>query len=162
MAFTKSKELKVMGDARIDTGQILLGLSVVILVITIAMPLFLIVYNTFFYKFSFDPGLFTKIILNPENAESMLNTMKVAFAVTFFGTLVGLFFAWLIGRSDIPFKEIMKTLFVIPYMFPPFIGAMAWGLLFSERSGYLNKLFMQITGGTTPLFNIYSLAVLFL
>ncbi len=42
---------------------------------------------------------------------------------------VGVLYAWLTGRTNIPLKGLMKTLFVIPYMFPPFIGAVAWGLL---------------------------------
>ncbi len=54
-------------------------------------------------------------------------------------------------------KGFMRTLFVIPYMFPPFIGAMAWGLMLSPRSGYLNKMYMSLTGGVDPLMNINSL-----
>ena len=33
----------------------------------------------------------------------------------------------------------MRALFSIPYMFPPFLGAMAWKLLLGGRAGYLNK-----------------------
>src|SRR5690554_7406579 len=50
----------------------------------------------------------------------------------------------------------MKTLFTIPYMFPPFIGVMAWQLLLSPRSGYINKLFVSLIG--QPIFNINSIA----
>ena len=33
----------------------------------------------------------------------MWNTIKIALLVTLIGTIVGLFFAWLLGRSDIPY-----------------------------------------------------------
>jgi len=155
---TRRKELSIMGGASIDTGQLLLGLSVIILVMAVAMPMFMIIINAFFHKATFDFKLFSRVIANPDNTGAMLNTLIVCFSVTIIGTIIGLFFAWLVGRSDLPLKKTMKALFVVPYMFPPFIGAMAWALLLSERSGYLNKLFMQITGGNTAFFNINSLA----
>jgi len=158
MFLRTNKDLEKLGGKRFNTGQMLMVLSVLILVITVAMPMFMIVWNTFFYEFAFDYKIFNAIIFTPGTFEAMWNTIIVAFFVTALGTVVGLFFAWLIGRSDIPLKGFMKSLFVVPYMFPPFIGAMAWGLLLSPRSGYLNKLFMTITGGTSPFFNINSIA----
>jgi len=147
-----------MEGSRLGTGQLLLVISTVILIITVVLPVAMIVYNVFFYKWSFDWNLFASMLTDPDNLAAMWNTVKISFFVTTLGTVVGLFFAWLIGRSDIPLKGLMKSLFVIPYMFPPFIGAMAWGLLLAPRSGYINKMFMALTGGRTPLFNINTLA----
>jgi iron(III) transport system permease protein len=147
-----------MEGSRLNTGQLLLVISTVILIITVVLPVAMIVYNVFFYKWSFDWSLFASMLTDPDNLAAMWNTVKISFFVTTLGTVVGLFFAWLIGRSDIPLKGLMKSLFVIPYMFPPFIGAMAWGLLLAPRSGYINKMFMALTGGRTPLFNINTLA----
>lgn len=146
-----------MGDKRFGLDQSLFILSLVILLVTVLMPMVMIVYSTFFKENMFDWQLFPRVILAPENLSAIINTINIAFLVTVLGTLVGLFYAWLIGRSDIPMKGVMKALFTIPYMFPPFFGAMAWSLLLSPRSGYLNKLFMQITGGSTPMFNINSI-----
>lgn len=137
-----------------NTGQVLMALSVVILLITVALPMMMIFYNTFFNKVAFNWRMFVDVVFKYENVQAMWNTVKIAFIVTVIGTIIGVCFAWLVGRSDMPFKELMKTLFIIPYMFPPFLGALAWGLLFSPRSGYLNKLFMSLTGGSEPLFNI--------
>ncbi len=41
-------------------------------------------------------------------------------------------------------------------MLPPLIGAMAWTQLLAPRAGYVNQLWMSLTGTRTPLFNIYS------
>jgi iron(III) transport system permease protein len=154
----RGSELRRMEGSRFNTGQLLLVISTVILIITVVLPVAMIVYNVFFYKWSFDWSLFASMLTDPDNLAAMWNTVKISFLVTTLGTVVGLFFAWLIGRSDIPLKGLMKSLFVIPYMFPPFIGAMAWGLLLAPRSGYINKMFMALTGGRTPLFNINTLA----
>ena len=147
----------VVGDRRIGLDQGLFILSLIILTITVLLPVLMIVIRTFFKGTQLDWRLFTQVILAPENLSAILNTVKIAFFVTIFGTLLGLFYAWLIGRSDIPLKGVMKALFTIPYMFPPFFGAMAWSLMLAPRSGYMNKLFMHISGGTTPLLNINSI-----
>ena len=137
-------------------GNLLFTFSIIILVITVALPIIMIIYNTFFYKFTFNWKMFGNVIFQKENIGAMYNTIKISLLVTVFGSVIGLFFAWLVGRSDIPLKEAMKTLFTIPYMFPPFIGAMAWQLLLLPRSGYINKVFISLFG--SPIFNINSIA----
>jgi iron(III) transport system permease protein len=152
--------MKMFGrrEGKLDLNQILMLICLTILIITVAMPMIMIVYNTFFYGFTFDWSMFTNVVMDPSNVDAMWNTIVIAFWVTVVGTVVGVFYAWLIGRTNIPLKGLMKTLFVIPYMFPPFIGAMAWGLLLSPRSGYINKLWMLMMGTREPLMNINSIA----
>ena len=145
-------------SGRLDLNQILMIICLAILIITVAMPMIMIVYNTFFFGFSFDWQMFYKVVMDPANVDAMWNTVVIAFWVTVAGTLVGVFYAWLIGRTNIPLKNLMKTLFVIPYMFPPFIGAMAWGLLLAPRSGYINQIWTMMTGIREPLMNINSIA----
>ena len=50
----------------------------------------------------------------------------------------------------------MKSLFLVPFMLPSFIGALAWKMLLSPNSGYINTFFMETFGLTEPVFNIYS------
>jgi iron(III) transport system permease protein len=145
------------GDRRFGLDRIVFLLSLFILIVTVLMPMLMIVVRTFFKGTQPDWALFTRVVLAPENLSAIYNTVKIGFFVTLFGTVLGLFYAWLIGRSDIPMKGLMKALFTIPYMFPPFFGAMAWSLLLAPRSGYMNKWFMQLTGGTSPLLDINSI-----
>jgi iron(III) transport system permease protein len=146
------------GGLRLNLNTVLMVLCFVILFITVVMPMLLVVYYTFFHGLSFDWNLFMRVVLDPPNLKATWNTVLISFLVTVIGTIVGLFFAWLLGRSDIPLKKLMRTLFAIPYMFPPFIGAIAWSVLLYPRAGYINKLFMEITGSASPLFNINSIA----
>ena len=141
-----SRDMARMDGKHFSLDSVLTVLSFLILVVVVVIPMVMIVYNTFFYEGKFDTSLFTQIILDPGNVAAMWNTIKIALLVTLFGTIVGLFFAWLLGRSDIPFKGLMRSMFAVPYMFPPFFGAMAWELLLSPRSGYLNKWLMATFG----------------
>lgn len=137
--------------------MVLTLLSFVFLFIVVVLPMAMIIINVFFSGGKFDLSMFLRVLIDKENIKAMLNTLIIALAVTSSGTIVGLFFAWLLGRSDIPLKSLMRSLFSIPYMFPPFFGAMAWDLLLSPRGGYFNTWYMQFTGADTALFNINSL-----
>lgn len=152
-----SRDMARMDGKHFSLDSVLTVLSFLILVVVVVIPMVMIVYNTFFYEGKFDTSLFTQIILDPGNVAAMWNTIKIALLVTLFGTILGLFFAWLLGRSDIPFKGLMRSMFTIPYMFPPFFGAMAWELLLSPRSGYLNKWLMATFGLSKAPFNINSI-----
>jgi len=145
------------GDRRFGLDRMVFLLSLFILVVTVLMPMVMIIVRTFFKDGAPDWEMFVRVVLEPENLSAVWNTIKIGFLVTVFGTVLGLFYAWLIGRSDIPMKGFMKALFTIPYMFPPFFGAMAWSLMLAPRSGYFNKWFMSLTGGTTPLLDINSI-----
>jgi ABC-type Fe3+ transport system, permease component len=61
-----------------------------------------------------------------------------------------------VTRTDLPFKKTMKLLFLVPFMLPSFIGALAWKMLLSPRAGYINR-FSWTLGFDSPIFNIYIL-----
>ncbi len=150
-------DLDKMNGKRFNLDLCLTILSFIFLIIVVVIPMMMIIYNVFFSNGSFDLGMLKRVLLDKENIGAMLNTIIIAFAVTVLGTIVGLFFAWLLGRSDIPLKGLMRSLFNIPYMFPPFFGAMAWDLLLSSRGGYFNNWYMHVTGAKSALFNINSI-----
>ncbi len=142
--FGKNKDLAAVDGRRFSVDGILTAVSVVLLLVVVVIPVVSIIYNSFFFQGHFDPQLFIGQLTDPSNLSAMWNTIKIAFWVTLLGTILGTFYAWLLGRSDIPAKGLMRALFNIPYMFPPFLGAMAWDLLLNGRSGYLNKLLMSV------------------
>ncbi|MBQ9404927.1 MAG: iron ABC transporter permease [Synergistaceae bacterium] len=152
-----NSDLAAMEGRKFGLDGIMTGLSFVLLFVIVVIPIFMIIYNAFFYQGKFDLTLFTSVIFDKENLKAMGNTIIIAVAVTIFGTIMGLFYAWLLGRSDIPAKGFMRALFTIPYMFPPFFGAMAWDLLFSGRAGYINRWLMSTFHLRTPPVNINSL-----
>ena len=152
-----NKDMARLDGKRFSMDKVLTLLSFLILIVVVVIPMIMIVYNTFFVEGRFDLSLFTEIILDPANVGAMWNTIKIALLVTVLGVLVGLFFAWLLGRSDIPLKGLMRSMFTIPYMFPPFFGAMAWELLLSPRSGYLNNWLMTTFNLSSAPFNINSI-----
>ena len=128
----------------------------VLLLIIVVIPIFMIIYNAFFYEGKLEVNMFVEQLTEPNNLGAMWNTLKIAVFTTILGTIMGVFYAWLLGRSDIPAKGLMRALFNIPYMFPPFLGAMAWDMMFNGRSGYINKWLRDLFHLSTMPININS------
>ena len=140
-------------------AEIVLVLSILILIVVVAIPVLLIFWNAFVIDGTFNLKDVAKVLSQPDTYEALMNSVIIAAGVTFFSTIIGIFFAWLVSRTDLPFKETMKLLFIVPFMLPSFIGALAWKMLLSPRAGYLNKIVMYLLGVDDPvsIFNIYSL-----
>lgn len=139
-----------------NVANMILLLSIGILVIVVAVPVLLIFINSFWVDGSFNISDVVKILQQRETYEALLNSLFIASGVTVMSTCVGTFFAWLVTRTDLPYKGLMKVLFLVPFMLPSFIGALAWKMLLSPRAGYINRFFMDTFGFEDAIFNIYS------
>jgi iron(III) transport system permease protein len=142
---------------RFGVAEILLALSVLVLVIVVAIPMLLIFWNAIFVEGKLNITDIIKVLSQADTYEALKNSLVIAAGVTFFSTILGVFFAWLVSRTDLPLKGTMKLLFLVPFMLPSFIGALAWKILLSPRSGLINKLLTNIFSLDGSPFNIYSL-----
>ena len=145
-------------DSGFGVAQLILLISIAILVIFVAWPVLLILFNAFFVEGKFNSIDFYNVLTEPETFQALKNSFVIACMTTVGSVIVGTFFAWLVTRTDLPYKTFMKSLFLVPFMLPSFIGALAWKMLLSPHSGYINKLWMDLFNTTEPLFNIYSYA----
>ncbi|MDR2745110.1 MAG: iron ABC transporter permease [Desulfovibrio sp.] len=137
-------------------AHFILGLSIAILVIVVAVPVLLIFLNAFWAEGKFNITDVIAVLREPETYQALLNSLIIASGTTLGSTVVGTFFAWLVTRTDLPFKKFMRGMFLVPFMLPSFIGALAWKMLLSPRAGYINRFFMDAFGLDGPVFNIYS------
>ena len=145
-------------DSGFGVAQLILLISIAILVIFVAWPVLLILFNAFFVEGKFNSLDFYNVLTEPETFQALKNSFVIACMTTVGSVIVGTFFAWLVTRTDLPYKTFMKSLFLVPFMLSSFIGALAWKMLLSPHSGYINKLWMEMFNTTEPLFNIYSYA----
>ena len=147
---------QVKTKSSFGVAQLILFLSIAILVVVVAFPVLLILFNAFWVEdhFNFDGAIM--ILQQPATYQALKNSLIIAAMSTIGSTIVGTFFAWLVTRTDLPHKKFMKAMFLVPFMLPSFIGAMAWKMLLSPNAGFINQFFMQHLGFTGPIFNIYS------
>jgi iron(III) transport system permease protein len=67
--------------------------------------------------------------------------------------------AWLVSRTDLPGRRLVRALVTASFVTPPFLGAIAWEILAAPNSGLLNVWWRAATGGQpydAPLLNIYT------
>ena len=143
------------GTKKFGMAEFICLLSVLILVVIVALPVVLIFWTSFIVDGHLNMKAVMDTIMQEETFQALKMSIMIAACVTVTCTFVGTLFAWLVTRTDLPFKETMKVLFTVPFMLPAFIGALAWKMLLSPRAGYINQLWMAITGTRHALFNIY-------
>ncbi len=125
------------------------------LVVTIVYPLAMLIYASITSDHKITFAAFTKMLEDKHLPEYIINTVNLALVVTLFSTLIGVLLAWLVVRTDIPGKNIIRTLAILPFVFPPYIEAMAWISFADPAIGVINKLY-RLLGGTGYIVNIYS------
>lgn len=154
----KNSDLARMDGRRFRMDSVMTMLSFALLTTVVILPVAMIIYNTFWDGSKLDLAMFARVIIREENLTAIKNTVIIGVFATLLATAVGVFFAWLLGRSDIPLKGLMRWLFSIPFMIPPFLAAMAWDMMFSGRGGYVNRLLMNIFNLADAPFNINTVA----
>lgn len=97
---------------------------------------------------------YARIAADPLTYRALMNSLVVSTCATAGATGLGVVLAWLIARTDLSGRERWHTALLVPYMIPPFIGAIAWVYLLSP-AGYLNQAWMALTGAADPLYVIY-------
>ena len=144
--FRKQSDMARMEGKKFGFDQAMTVLCFVLLIIIAVIPVVMIVYTALWNPetHSIDFAMVKEVLFDKANVKAMYNSLVVCFFTTLIATVVGVFFAWLLARSDVPGKGIMKFMFKIPFMVPPFLGAMAWDMLLSARGGYINRWMMQL------------------
>ncbi|AKI01935.1 ABC-type Fe3+ transport system, permease component [Hoeflea sp. IMCC20628] len=85
------------------------------------------------------------------------NTAVYVTGATIFGIGTAAILAWLVERSDMPGKIWIYAGVPLGIAVPGILHAIAWVLLLSPRSGFINRSWMYLTGAEEPLFTIYSM-----
>ncbi|WP_411733377.1 ABC transporter permease [Paeniglutamicibacter sp.] len=80
---------------------------------------------------------------DPAVATAALNSVASATGSALLATMAGAFLAVVLERSNVPFKGLLRWLVLLPFLIPPFIGAMAWMALLGAN-GPVNKSLQSI------------------
>jgi iron(III) transport system permease protein len=142
----------------INTSRIrerfLLLLGVVVLGVIVAYPLAKIVIQSFKFDQHFALQNYLLVFSKTSNFVALGHSLEISLLTTLFATVLGTFLAWVVARTDCPWKSFFRTAFILPFITPPFIGAFAWRILLGPV-GYLNKAYMALSGAETALWNFY-------
>ena len=140
-----------------DIKWIVIFLIVLFLIVFEVFPLLYLVIKAFFPEGSFSLEAFKRVYGYDLNRSAVFNTLITASCTTILGVAIAFPFAFLVGRTNLYGKKLFRTLFVISYMVPPYVGAMAWARLLNPNAGIINTLLKGIFNLQAAPFNIYSM-----
>lgn len=94
---------------------------------------------------------YRRALADPANFQALVNTLVVSIATAAFAAALAVPLAWLVARTDLPGARRFRALLLVPYVVPPYLGAIAWINLANPTVGWLNRL------AGAAVFDIYTL-----
>jgi iron(III) transport system permease protein len=146
---------------RLSAGRVAgLTLIIVILAFLTVYPLSMLLYGSLH---STPPGMAGTFnldgyqeVLTRQSLFSLLNTVGISLAKTIPSLVLAVSLAWILARTDTPFRGALEVLITLPFFIPPILTAMAWGMLGNPQVGLLNQLYQWATGSSSAPINVYS------
>lgn len=137
-----------------------LTLLLLLLLFLTAYPLAMLVYGSLHSAPPGQAGTFGldgyRAMLTWANAGVLLDTVGLSLAKTGLSLVLALFLAWIVARTDTPYRSTLELLVTLPFYVPPILTAMAWGMLATPKGGLINVAWTGLTGSREPLVNVYS------
>jgi iron(III) transport system permease protein len=100
---------------------------------------------------------YTQVFSNARFQEAIRNSFILAVACSTTGMLLGPPMAWLVSRTNIPLRGLIRFCAFGSYAVPGFVTGISWVLLAGPNAGYLNRIWMFLLGSERGPFNIYTL-----
>ena len=103
---------------------------------------------------------YRQLFVDPAFVRPLLTTLWTSAAVGVLCVIAAAPMGWLVARTDLPAKRLLRTLILASFVTPPFLGAFAWVLLGGPNAGLVNQWYYALTGlkpfEAAPLINIFS------
>jgi iron(III) transport system permease protein len=135
---------------------VLLGCVLCVLVL---LPLFWLgYYSVTDKKGALTLANFVTLVTDPTMSRAFLVALGMAASVGFLSCAVATPLAWLVARTDLPGRRLIRILVMASFVTPPFLGAIAWEMLAAPNSGIINEIYRWLFGldRSRHLLNIYT------
>jgi len=142
--------------------KFLVGGLFLVVAIIVLYPVLMLLYGSMRSSAPGDAGFFTlqnyfDAYGDRETYRLFLNTFFIVGAVTLLSAVVAIFFAWVVTRTDTPYRGVITLFMIVPFFIPSILEVFAWALLLSPRTGLINVFLSWLFDLQEPPFNIYSL-----
>ncbi len=139
-----------------NSALLLWLLAVAVLALLVLNPLLRLVIASFQAT---ETGEFTlanyPLAYSPRGVRALLNSLFYSGAVTVVAALLALPIAWAMSRTDMPGKAFVRALVLGAFITPSYLGAVGWILLAGPNAGWINRVWMGLTGSQSGLLDIY-------
>ncbi len=154
-------QIEVQGRRRgIDLSWPTFALLTLLLSVLVLLPLFWLAYYSFRSDTDGSATLdnFVTLVADPTLLRAYGLAIGMALAVGILACLIATPMAWLVARTDLPGRRIIRVLVTASFVTPPFLGAIAYEILAAPNSGIVNIVYRRIFGldSSAYLVNIYT------
>jgi iron(III) transport system permease protein len=132
--------------------------AALLLVFLMLLPLGAIFRTSLWDDKGFTFTRYLEVFTNAPFLKAIWNTLIISIWVGAISVVIGGLLAWLVTRTDLPWKKPIRALVMASFVTPPFLGAFAWTLLAGPNAGALNKFYRFVTGSEEALFNIFTMS----
>lgn len=139
----------------LDPRYLLLSACALFILALVVYPLWQVFYRSFLSQGIFSLQNYHKVFTHPTYYRALVNSVWTSLAAALLCMVLGTLSAFLVVRTDLPYKRSLRTLMVLPYAIPSFFSAIAWIQLLGPQ-GYLTRFFVTLFGAETAPWNIYS------
>lgn len=140
-----------------DPALWLFSVLIALLILLVANPILRLVWDSF-HTAQGDWSLqsYAAALGNARNLQALGNSMALGAAVTVLTLALGVPLALAVSRSNMPARGLTHLSVLAAFVMPNFLGAIAWILLAGPNAGWLNRLWIGLTGVEKGPFNIFS------
>lgn len=147
---------------RIDFFRPTYFVLVAVLGFLILMPLLWLLYYSLRHNSGaagFTLGNFVTLVTDTGLMQPFLLSIEMSAGVGVLCCVVATPLAWLVARTNLPGRRLVRALVMASFVTPPFLGAIAWEILAAPNSGLINYFFREVTGAprSDHLINIYTM-----
>lgn len=101
----------------------------------------------------------TTILMMNQTYQLLIQSLKLGGWVVLGTLLIAFPLALITTKTTLKKYQWLDILFTLPFMTPPYIGAMGW-ILFMQKNGFLTQLFPSLTGLSTPFFSLFGMVMI--
>ena len=130
-----------------DPSTAVFALLALALAVLVLLPLFWLGwYALSDGKGGFGLGNFAALLADPTLRKPVLVSLAMALGVGALSCAIATPLAWLVARTDLPGRQIIRILVTAAFVTPPFLGAIAWEILAAPNSGLVNQAYRTLFG----------------
>ena len=147
--------------SRIDRQSIGFTVFLCFVAFVVITPLFMLLLNSFDIGVPGQPTVYgfdawQRAFTTRGIGKAIYNTISLAVTRSLIATAVGIFLAWLLARTDIPWKNWFEFMFWISFFLPALPVALGWILLLDSKFGLINQALVALPFIENAPFNIHS------
>lgn len=147
--------------ANLDARVVILVVLALFVAVVIVYPLVQVLIRSLVIDGHLSLDHYRAVFGRARNYQAIWNSVWVALASTVLATIIGTLSAFLVQRTDVPLKGLLRFLLILPFAIPPLFAAMGWVQL-AGPVGIVSNAYKSLAGVTSVPWNIYgALGIIF-